>query len=67
MTKYAIVNANIKIVVHCLTCKNHKSLRNSDNIDCPYFAECRYNNYSQWEYVRGKEKIIQMEREYETG
>lgn len=61
MTRYAIVNANIKIVVNCITCKHRISPipRNSGNFDCPHYAICRYNDYRAWEYIGNKERQIE--------
>lgn len=63
MTRYAIVNADIKIVINCLTCKHRISPipKRSGDFDCPYDACCRYNNYRAWEYIGGKNKVIHME------
>lgn len=65
MTKYAIVNTNIKIVVNCITCKHRISPipRNSGNFDCPHYAICRYNDYRAWEYIEGKDNVLQYMEE----
>lgn len=61
MTRYAIVNTNIKIVVNCITCKHRISplLRRSGNFDCPHYDICRYNDYCAWEYIEENGNVLQ--------
>ena len=61
MTRYAIVNTNIKIVVNCITCKHRISPipRRSGNFDCPYYGICQYNDYCAWEYIEEKGNVLQ--------
>lgn len=65
MTRYAIVNTNIKIVVNCITCKHRISPipRRSGNFDCSHYAICRCNDYCAWEYIGEKDNVLQYMEE----